>query len=121
MRRQVRNLLVTLFLSQGVPMLLGGDELGRTQGGNNNAYAQDNEVSWYDWDRADTDLCEIRAEAREASTEAPGVPPPSWFQGKPNIGATTDDIEWFTPSATPMTVRRLARELRTLARGLPQR
>jgi glycogen operon protein len=54
--RQQRNFLVTLFVSQGVPMLLGGDELGRTQGGNNNAYCQDNETSWYDWAHADEDL-----------------------------------------------------------------
>ena len=47
---QMRNLLATLFLSQGVPMLCGGDEIGRTQQGNNNAYCQDNEISWYDWD-----------------------------------------------------------------------
>ena len=51
--RDQRGLLATLFLSQGVPMLLGGDEIGRTQGGNNNGYAQDNEVSWFDWDAAD--------------------------------------------------------------------
>ena len=49
--RQQRNFLATLLLSQGVPMLLGGDELGRTQGGNNNAWCQDNELSWFDWDR----------------------------------------------------------------------
>ena len=47
--RQQRNFLTTLLLSQGVPMLLGGDEIGRTQRGNNNAYCQDNEISWYDW------------------------------------------------------------------------
>src|SRR3546814_3645665 len=57
--RQQRNLLATLLLSQGVPMLLGGDELGRTQGGNNNAYCQDNEISWFDWDDVDTDLLEF--------------------------------------------------------------
>ena len=51
--RQVRNLLATLLLSQGVPMLLAGDEFGRTQRGNNNAYCQDNEISWVDWDLAD--------------------------------------------------------------------
>ena len=55
-RRRARSLLATLFLSQGVPMLLGGDELGRTQAGNNNAYCQDNEVSWYDWEAMDWDL-----------------------------------------------------------------
>ena len=48
--RQQRNLLTTLLLSQGVPMILGGDEIGRTQHGNNNAYCQDNEISWYDWE-----------------------------------------------------------------------
>ncbi len=52
--RQKRNFLSTLFLSQGIPMLLGGDEIGRTQRGNNNAYCQDNEISWYDWSSADT-------------------------------------------------------------------
>ena len=51
--RQQRNLLATLLLSQGTPMLCGGDEIGRTQGGNNNAYCQDNEISWYDWDLDD--------------------------------------------------------------------
>jgi isoamylase len=54
--RVARSLLVTLFVSQGTPMLLGGDELGRTQQGNNNAYCQDNEVSWIDWEHADTEL-----------------------------------------------------------------
>ncbi|HEY0190557.1 MAG TPA: glycogen debranching enzyme GlgX, partial [Kofleriaceae bacterium] len=55
-RRQQRNLLATLFLSQGIPMLVGGDELGRTQQGNNNAYCQDNELSWFDWEHADHEL-----------------------------------------------------------------
>ena len=59
--RQQRNFLATLLLSQGVPMLLGGDEIGRTQGGNNNAYCQDNEISWFDWDlrRAAADLLDF--------------------------------------------------------------
>src|SRR5262249_2433948 len=54
--RQQRNFLTTLFLSQGVPMLLGGDEIGRTQSGNNNAWCQDNEISWFDWKAADDEL-----------------------------------------------------------------
>jgi isoamylase len=58
-RRQRRNLLGTLLLSAGVPMILGGDEIGRTQGGNNNAYCQDNETSWYDWANADRDLLDF--------------------------------------------------------------
>ena len=53
--RQQRNLLATLLLSQGVPMILGGDEMGRTQGGNNNAWCQDTEISWFDWDLGDDD------------------------------------------------------------------
>src|SRR5207245_10144972 len=57
--RQQRNFLTTLLLSQGVPMLLGGDELGRTQGGNNNAWCQDNEVSWVHWEHADAELLEF--------------------------------------------------------------
>jgi glycogen operon protein len=60
-RRQQRNVLATLVLSQGVPMLSGGDELGRAQGGNNNAYCQDNEVSWYDWDYVARSILEVRA------------------------------------------------------------
>src|SRR5262249_60787501 len=57
--RQQRNFLTTLLLWQGVPMLLGGDELGRTQGGNNNAWCQDNEISWFDWGNADGELLEF--------------------------------------------------------------
>ena len=63
--RQMRNFLATLFLSQGVPMLLGGDEIARTQRGNNNAYCQDNEISWLDW--------EPRRAAPSASSRSPGA------------------------------------------------
>ena len=55
-KQQIRNFLTTLFLSQGVPMLVAGDELGRTQHGNNNAYCQDNELNWINWDKKDDDL-----------------------------------------------------------------
>ncbi len=55
-RRRAKSMLATVLLSQGVPMILGGDEIGRTQNGNNNAYCQDNEVSWYDWERMDWDM-----------------------------------------------------------------
>ena len=58
-RRQKRALLTTLLLSFGVPLLLGGDELGRTQRGNNNAYCQDNEITWFDWSTSTTDLLEF--------------------------------------------------------------
>ena len=72
--RQQRNLLATLFLSQGVPMLLGGDELGRTQAGNNNAYCQDSELSWYDWDRRRRAAPRLHAPPHRAAPRAPGLP-----------------------------------------------
>ena len=64
--RQQRNFLTTLLLSQGTPMLLGGDELGRTQQGNNNAYCQDNEISWFDWSAVDAELVDFTARLDQA-------------------------------------------------------
>ena len=72
--RQQRNFLATLLLSQGVPMLLGGDELGRTQRGNNNAWCQDNEISWFDWETADERAARVHAPAARAAARASGVP-----------------------------------------------
>ena len=72
--RQKRNFLATLFLSQGVPMLLGGDEIGRTQQGNNNAYCQDNEISWFDWEISRRDLLEFTRRADRLSQAAPSFP-----------------------------------------------
>src|SRR3954468_5146374 len=85
-RRQQRNFLCTLLLSQGVPMLLGGDEIGRTQGGNNNAYAQDNESSWYDWDAVDADLLEFTTRLMALRREHPVFRRRKWFQGRPIMG-----------------------------------
>ena len=73
--RQQRNFLTTLLLSQGAPMLLGGDEFGRTQHGNNNAWCQDNEISWFDWESADAELIEFVEAADPAAAGASGVPP----------------------------------------------
>jgi glycogen operon protein len=103
-RRQQRSLLATLLLSQGVPMLLGGDEIGRTQGGNNNAYAQDNETSWYDWADADEDLLEVTRRLSELRRAHPVFRRRKWFQGRPIMGEQADDIEWFTPDGTTMSV-----------------
>ena len=77
--KQKRNLLATLLLSQGVPMLLGGDEIGRTQGGNNNGYAQDSEISWFDWslDRRDRQLLGVHAIPDPAAQGPSGAPPPA--------------------------------------------
>ena len=102
-RRQQRNLLTTLLLSQGVPMLLGGDEFGRTQLGNNNGYAQDNEISWYDWEAADLDLLELTRRLSELRRDHPVFRRRKWFQGRPIAGEKADDIEWFTPDGSIMT------------------
>ncbi|GAA4267104.1 glycogen debranching protein GlgX [Frondihabitans peucedani] len=80
--RQQRNLLGTLLLSAGVPMILGGDELGRTQGGNNNAYCQDNEVSWFDWASVDTDLLAFTTSLISLRRENPALRP-LWFRTAP--------------------------------------
>jgi isoamylase len=104
-RRQERNLLATLLLSQGVPMLLGGDEMGRTQGGNNNGYCQDNETSWYDWSLAGAKeelLSFTRALAR-LRIDHPVFRRPKFFQGRPLHGESIKDIGWFTPEGTEMS------------------
>ena len=99
--RQQRNLLATLFLSQGVPMLLYGDEVGRTQHGNNNAYCQDNEVSWFDWADVDEDLLAFTKALIALRREHPVFRRRRWFQGRPLRG--TADIEWLKPDGTEMT------------------
>jgi isoamylase len=101
--RQVRNFLTTLFLSQGVPMLLGGDEIGRSQQGNNNAYCQDNEISWYDWEDADEDLLEFCRRLIRFRHEHPVFCRRRWFQGRAIHGSEIVDIAWFTPKGTPMS------------------
>jgi glycogen operon protein len=104
-RRQQRNLLTTMFLSQGVPMLLGGDELGRTQQGNNNAYCQDNEISWFDWASADADLLAFTRRLAALRRQHPAFRRRGWFQGRPirhGAGAALPDVAWFTPDGTEM-------------------
>ncbi len=86
-RQQMRNFLATLFLSQGVPMLLGGDELGRTQGGNNNAYCQDSPVSWYDWAQVDRDLLSWTRRLIALRRSHPVFRRRRFFQGRPWRGA----------------------------------
>ena len=102
--RRVRSFLATLMLSQGVPMLVMGDELGRTQRGNNNAYCQDNEMSWVDWEHADTDLIEFTRQLIKFRAAHPVFRRRRWFQGREVLGGSfTEDIGWFTPSGTEMT------------------
>ena len=98
--RQQRNLLATLLLSQGVPMLLGGDEIGRTQQGNNNAYCQDNEISWFDWDDVDEDLLEFTRRCIALRKDHPVLRRRRWFFGQPIRGNL--DIEWYRPDGGAM-------------------
>jgi glycogen operon protein len=103
--RQKRNLLVTLVLSQGVPMLLGGDEIGRSQGGNNNAYCQDNETSWFDWSLLDENLALLWFTRRlmDFRSKHPVFRRRKWFQGRGVFGSRVSDIGWFNPDGTEMT------------------
>lgn len=103
-RKQKRNFLTTLFLSQGVPMLLAGDEFGRTQGGNNNAYCQDNDISWLDWAKADEELLEFTRSLIHLRKLHPVFTRRRWFQGKRiRGGAGIEDIAWFLPEGSEMT------------------
>ncbi|MFJ9968497.1 glycogen debranching protein GlgX [Streptomyces avermitilis] len=108
-RRQVRNLLTTLLLSTGVPMLVAGDELGRTQRGNNNAYCQDNEISWVDWGlleepgwRALRDLTARLIALRHAH---PVLRRRAFFSGRAHSADGLRDLAWFTPRGAEMTER----------------
>ncbi|SDL26192.1 glycogen operon protein [Catalinimonas alkaloidigena] len=100
--RQKRNMLTTLFLSQGVPMLLAGDEIGRTQHGNNNAYCQDNEISWVNWAEADQHLLSFTQKLIHFCRRHPSFCRRRWFQGQPIKGIGLEDINWFLPEGTEM-------------------
>jgi isoamylase len=101
--RQKRNFLATLMLSQGVPMLLAGDEIGRTQRGNNNAYCQDNEISWLDWAGADGELLEFTRGVIALRREHPVFRRRRWFHGRSIHGSGVNDIAWFAPDGNPMS------------------
>jgi isoamylase len=107
--RQQRNFLTTLLLSQGVPMLLGGDELGRTQGGNNNAYCHDDEVSWFDWERVDGELFEFTRRLIELRRQHKVFRRARWFDGRRVRGGPAQrgpglpDVGWLRPGGGEMT------------------
>jgi isoamylase len=96
--RQSRAMLATLLLSFGVPMLLGGDELGRTQHGNNNAYCQDNEISWFDWSRPDTELQDFTRKLVAFRKQHP-----VFRRRRFLAGAAVSELRWFTPGGAEMT------------------
>ncbi len=104
-RRQQRNFLATMFLSQGVPMILGGDEMGRTQEGNNNAYCQDNEISWIDWSlkEENADLVTLTTRLAEFRRDHPVFHRRRFFQGRPIHGETVTDIGWFAHDGSEMS------------------
>lgn len=103
--RQKRNMLATLLLSQGVPMICGGDEIGRTQRGNNNAYCQDNELSWHDWklDRLDRNLFTFVQRLIALRREQPVLRRRRFFQGRHIRGSEVKDLAWFRPDGKEMT------------------
>jgi len=103
--RQARNFLATLLLSQGVPMLCGGDEIGRTQRGNNNAYCQDNVLSWFDWrlDRAQGDLLAFTRDLIALRRRHPVLHRRQFFHGRRIRGSEVKDLTWFRPDGKEMT------------------
>ena len=104
-RRQAANLMATLCFSNGVPMLTAGDERGRTQGGNNNAYGQDNETSWIDWrpDDAWLDVYEITKQALKLRREHPALRQRHWFEGRPTMRGGPKDLAWLHPDGREMS------------------
>jgi glycogen operon protein len=103
--KQRRNFLATLFLSQGVPMLLGGDELGRTQQGNNNAWCQDNELSWFDWEAVDEEVLAFTKRLIRLRRRHPVFRRPTFLEGREVLGSGVPDVWWFRPDGRRMTRR----------------
>lgn len=103
--QQIRNFLATMFLSQGVPMLLSGDEMGRTQQGNNNPYCQDNEISWLDWDfqEGNEALLDFTRQLIDFRRQHPVLRRRKWFMGRAIHGSGVNDIGWFNPDGFGMT------------------
>jgi glycogen operon protein len=102
-QRQKRNFLTTLLLSQGVPMILAGDEFSRTQGGNNNAYCQDNEISWVNWQKADREMLSFTQQLIAFVHRHPAFNRRRCFQGLPIRGSGVRDIGWFLPDGKEMS------------------
>jgi isoamylase len=108
--RQQRNFLATLLLSQGVPMLLGGDEFGRSQGGSNNAWCQDNEISWFNWETADTGLREFTQRLIALRQAHPVFRRSTFLTGREVNDSGLPDVWWFRPDGRRMTQKDWQRE-----------
>jgi glycogen operon protein len=102
--RQQRNFLATLMLSEGAPLLLGGDEFARSQDGNNNAYCQDNELTWFDWNAAaqHADLVDFTARLCRLREQHPVFRRRQFFHGTPAPDTIRDDLDWYRPDGAPM-------------------
>ncbi|HEX8670733.1 MAG TPA: glycogen debranching protein GlgX [Longimicrobium sp.] len=103
--RQKRNFMATMLLSQGVPMICGGDEMGRTQRGNNNAYCQDNEISWIDWDltAADRTMLEFTRRVAKLRRDHATFRRRKFFRGRGIRGSDVKDVTWVRPDGREMT------------------
>ncbi len=101
-QQRKRNFLATLLLSQGMPMLLGGDEFSRTQHGNNNAYCQDNEISWFNWENTDEELAAFTAELIDFRRQHPVFRRRHWFGDENKSHTEGQEIEWFQPNGEYM-------------------
>jgi glycogen operon protein len=101
--RQQRNLIASVLLSQGCPMLVAGDEIGRTQGGNNNAYCQDNETSWLDWANVDQPLLEFTRRVIRLRGDQPVLRRQRFFEGQVGRGQRRKDVAWFDDEGSEMT------------------
>ena len=101
--RQQRNLIASVLLSLGCPMLVAGDEIGRTQGGNNNAYCQDNETSWLDWSNVDEPLMEFTRRVIRLRSEQPVLRRRRFFEGQVGRGQRRKDVAWFDDEGAEMT------------------
>jgi isoamylase len=101
--RRRRALMTTLLLSQGVPMIRHGDEIGHSQGGNNNAYCQDDEISWLDWEQADEEFLAFCADLVSFRNKHPVFRRRRFFEGEPIFGGDLSDIGWFRPDGAEMT------------------
>jgi glycogen operon protein len=121
-----RNMMATLLLSQGTPMILGGDEIGRSQGGNNNAYNQDNPISWVDWDRADRDFLDFTARMVAFRKAHPILRQKLFLHARERAIDGLEDLFWWREDGEPMRTtdwidpsrRLVAVEMRT-ASGTP--
>jgi len=101
--KEKRNFLTALFLSQGIPMLLGGDEIGRTQRGNNNCYCQDNEISWYNWQNIDATWLQFIRDLIQFRVAHPVFRRRGWFYARSIHGSEVLDISWFLPNGNEMS------------------